>query len=142
MDTNANTTAAPSRKPRRFHWALWWGLGVIVASLVALVVYAAINPSAVSEMNAPLMKAIYSMVCRFGVWPVIIYMGLVGPIMEELSFRLWGNGKNWTGIVSVILMALWCLNVGWLFALFALCVGIAILMIFNEERNKRLFVLM
>ena len=88
------------------------------------------------------MRAIYSMVCRFGVWPVIIYMGLVGPIIEELSFRLWGNGKNWTGIVSVILMALWCLNVGGWFALLALCAGIAILMVFNEDRDKRLFVLM
>lgn len=142
MGTNENTTTVPSRKPRRFRWALWWGLGVIVASLIALVVFAVINPSAVNEMNAPLMKAVYSMVCRFGIWPVVIYMGLVGPIMEELSFRLWGNGKNWTGVVSVILMALWCLNVGWLFALFALCVGIVILMVFKEDRNKRLFVLM
>lgn len=141
MDMSENT-GRPTRKPRRFRWALWWGLGVIVASLVALVVYAVINPSVVNEMNAPLMKAVYSMVCRFGIWPVVIYMGLVGPIMEELSFRLWGNGKNWTGVVSVILMALWCLNVGWLFALFALCVGIVILMVFKEDRDKRLFVLM
>ena len=113
-----------------------------MSSLAALVVYAITNPSAVEGMNAPLMKAVYSMICRFGIWPVIIYMGLVGPIIEELSFRLWGNGKNWTGIVSVILMALWCLNVGWLFALFALCVGIAILMALKEDRDKRLFVLM
>lgn len=141
MDMSENT-GRPTRKPRRFRWALWWGLGVIVASLVALVVFAVINPSVVNEMNAPLMKAVYSMVCRFGIWPVVIYMGLVGPIMEELSFRLWGNGKNWTGVVSVILMALWCLNVGWLFALFALCVGIVILMVFKEDRDKRLFVLM
>lgn len=138
----SENTGRPTRKPRRFRWALWWGLGVIVASLVALVVFAVINPSVVNEMNAPLMKAVYSMVCRFGIWPVVIYMGLVGPIMEELSFRLWGNGKNWTGVVSVILMALWCLNVGWLFALFALCVGIVILMVFKEDRDKRLFVLM
>lgn len=141
MDINENVVV-PSRKPRLFRWALWWGLGVIVTSLVALIVYASINPDAVNEMNAPLMKAIYSMICRFGIWPVIIYMGLVGPIIEEISFRLWGNGKSWTGIVSVILMALWCLNVGWWFALLALCAGIAILMVFNEDRDKRLFVLM
>lgn len=142
MDINNENVVAPTRKPRLFRWALWWGLGVVVVSLVALIVYAIINPAAVSEMNAPLMRAIYSMVCRFGVWPLIIYMGWVGPIIEELSFRLWGNGKNWTGIVSVILMALWCLNVGWWFALLALCAGIAILMVFNEDRDKRLFVLM
>lgn len=142
MDINNENVAAPTRKPRHFRWALWWGLGVVVVSLVALVVYAIINPDAVSEMNAPLMKAIYSMVCRFGIWPVIIYMGLVGPIIEELSFRLWGNGKNWTGIVSIILMALWCFNVGWWFALLALCAGIVILMVFKEDRAKRLFVLM
>lgn len=141
MDNNENVIV-PTRKPRRFRWALWWGLGVIVVSLVALVVYAAINPSAVNEMNAPLMKAIYSLVSRFGVWPVIIYMGLVGPIMEEVSFRLWGNGKNWTGIVSVILMALWCLNVSWWFSLIALFAGVAILVVFREDKTKRLFVLM
>lgn len=142
MDTKDNTTVSPSRKTRRFRWALWWGLGVIVVSLVALAVYAAINPSAVSEMNAPLMRGIYSLVSRFGIWPVVIYMGVVDPIIEELSFRLWGNGKNWTGIVSVILMALWCFNVGWWFALLALCAGIAVLMVFNEDRAKLLFVLM
>ena len=113
-----------------------------MVSLVALAVYAAINPSAVSEMNAPLMRGIYSLVSRFGIWPVVIYMGVVDPIIEELSFRLWGNGKNWTGIVSVILMALWCFNVGWWFALLALCAGIAVLMVFNEDRAKLLFVLM
>ena len=141
MDVNENVVA-PTHKSRRFRWALWWGLGVILTSLVALVVYAITNPSVAEGMNAPLMKAVHSMISRFGIWPVIIYMGLVGPIMEELSFRLWGNGKNWTGVVSVILMALWCLNVGWLFALFALSVGIAILMVFKEDRSKRLFVLM
>ncbi len=142
MDTYEKTTAAPSHKPRRFRWALWWGLGIIVTSLAALVVYAIINPSAIEGMNAPLMKAVYSMISRFGIWPVIIYMGLVGPVLEELSFRLWGNGKNWTGVVSVILMALWCLNIAWWFSLIALCAGVAILMIFNEDRSKRLFVLM
>ena len=142
MDANDNTTAASSRKPRRFCWALWWGLGIIVTSLVALIVYAVINPEAVSQMNAPFMKAVYSMICKYGTWPVIIYMGLVGPIIEEVSFRLWGNGKNWTGIVSVILMALWCLTIGWWFSLIALCAGAAILMLFKEDRNKRLFVFM
>ena len=142
MDANEKTTTVPSRKPRHFRWALWWGLGIIVTSLAALVVYAIINPSAIEGMNAPLMKAVYSMISRFGIWPVIIYMGLVGPILEELSFRLWGNGKNWTGIVSVILMSLWCLTIVWWFSLLALCAGVAILMVFKEDRNKRLFVLM
>ena len=141
MDVNENVVA-PTPKSRRFRWALWWGLGIILTSLVALVVYAIINPSVAEGMNAPLMKAVHSMISRFGIWPVIIYMGLVGPIMEEFSFRLWGNGKNWTGVVSVILIALWCFNVGWWFSLLALCAGVAILMIFKEDRSKRLFVLM
>lgn len=142
MGANEKTTTVPSRKPRHFRWALWWGLGIIVTSLAALVVYAIINPSAIEGMNAPLMKAVYSMISRFGIWPVIIYMGLVGPVLEELSFRLWGNGKNWTGIVSVILMALWCLNVSWWFSLIALFAGVAILVVFREDKTKRLFVLM
>lgn len=139
---NNENVVASTRKPRLFRWALWWGLGIIVSSFVALIVYAIINPSEIEGMNAPLMKAVYSLIFRFGIWPVVIYMGLVGPIIEELSFRLWGNGKNWTSIVSVIVMALWCLTIGWWFSLIALCAGIAILMIFKEDRNKRLFVLM
>lgn len=142
MDMNNENVVAPTRKPRLFRWALWWGLGIIVTSLAALVVYAITNPSAVEGMNAPLMKTVYSLISRFGIWPVILYMGLLGPIIEEVSFRLWGNGKNWTAIVSVILMALWGLVIGWWFSLIALSVGVAILMIFKEDRNKRLFVLM
>lgn len=142
MDMNNENVVAPTRKPRLFRWALWWGLGIIVTSFVALIVYAIINPSEIEGMNAPLMKTVYSLISRFGMWPVMIYMGLLGPIIEEVSFRLWGNCKNWTAIVSVILMALWGLVIGWWFSLIALCAGVAILMLFKEDKNKRLFVLM
>ena len=75
MDMNNENVVAPTRKPRLFRWALWWGLGIIVTSLAALVVYAITNPSAVEGMNAPLMKTVYSLISRFGIWPVILYMG-------------------------------------------------------------------
>ena len=142
MDINENTTAEPTPKPRLFRWALWWGLGIMVICLVILIAYSFINPAVFEESDGPMMNYFYSIIYRFGIWAMMLYMGVVAPIIEEISFRLWGNGKNWTGIVSIILMALWCLNVSWLFSLFALCAGIATLIIFNEDRSKRLFVLM
>ena len=142
MNTNENTTTIPARKPHLFRWALWWGLGIVVTCLAILIVYSFINPLVFEESDGPVMNHVYSMTYRFGIWAMLLFMGVVGPIIEEISFRLWGNGKNWTGIVSVILMTLLCLNVGWLFSLFTLCAGISILIIFNDDRVKRLFVLM
>ena len=143
MDINNENIPTTTRKPRLFRWALWWGLGIVVTSLAILVVYSFINPSAFDESDGPMMNYIYSLTYRYGIVAMMLYMGVVGPIIEEISFRLWGNGRNWTGIASVILMALWCLSVGWLFSLFALCAGISVLMIFKkEDKNRRLFALM
>lgn len=142
MNTTESVATEFARKPRLFRWALWWGLGIMVICLAILIVYSLTNPSAFEGADGPMKVYIYSMVYRFGIWAMVIYMGFLAPIIEEISFRLWGNGKMWTGIVSVILMALWCLTVGWLFSLFALCMGVAILMIFKEDKTKRLFALM
>ena len=142
MSTTENVTIESARKPRLFRWALWWGLGIMVICLAILIVYSLINPSAFEGADGPMKVYIYSMVYHYGIWAMVIYMGILAPIIEEVSFRLWGNGKMWTGIVSVILMALWCLTVGWLISLFALCIGIAILMIFKEDKTKRLFAFM
>jgi membrane protease YdiL (CAAX protease family) len=142
MNTSENVATESARKPRLFRWALWWGLGIVVICLAILIVYALTNPSVFEGADGPMTVYIYSMVYHYGIWAMVIYMGILGPIIEEISFRLWGNGKMWTGIVSVILMALWGLTVGWWLSLLALCVGIAILVIFKEDRTKRLFALM
>ena len=141
MNTTENVATESARKPRLFRWALWWGLGIMVICLAILIVYSLTNPSAFEGSDGPMKDYVYSLVYRLGIWAMVIYMGVLAPIIEEISFRLWGNGQMWTGVVSVILMALWCLAVGWWFSLLALCAGIAILVIFKEDKTKRLFAL-
>ena len=94
------------------------------------------------DFGSPIMNALYSMIYRYGILPVILYVGLLGPVMEELVFRLWGNGKTWTGITSIILMALFTLSVGWWLSLITLVCGTTILICFSDDRKKKLFCLM
>lgn len=142
MDTIENITATSTRKPRLFRWALWWGLGVMVICLAVLIAYSFINPSAFEESGNPFMDYIYLMMYRYGIGAMMIYIGVVGPIIEEISFRLWGNDKQWTGIISIVLMALWSMAINlWLPLLVAVC-GVAIFLLFHDNKKKRLFALM
>lgn len=132
------TVKQRTNKPKLFRWALWWGLGIIVVCLTIII----IKGESLEGFDTPLMDAIYSMVYRFGILPVVLYIGIIGPVMEEFVFRLWGNGKLWTGITSIILMALFALAVGWWLSLFTIVCGVSILVYFREDREKKLFSLM
>lgn len=139
---NSENITAPACKPRLFRWALWWGLGIVVVCLAILLFYTFANPESANELSGPLMNQVYAMVYQFGIWPIMLYIGLLGPIVEELSFRLWGNGKQWTGIVSIVLLAFWSFNVGWWLPLLVVACGVSILMVFRDDKTKRLFALM
>ena len=127
-----------TKKPKLFRWALWWGIGIAVVTLIILI----IKGEGLEGFDAPMMNAIYRMVYRFGILPVVLYIGLLGPIIEEFAFRSWGNGKIWTGITSILLMVLFTLSVGWWLALITLVCGVAILVFFRNDRKKKLFSLM
>ena len=132
------------KKTKLFHWALWWGLGIVIACLAVIVIDAIMNmdKTGADEMSTPIMGAFYKLIYNFGIWPIVLYIGLVGPVVEELCFRLWGNGKQWTGYTSVALMALWMLSLGWLAAAIALGAGIAVMIVYHNDRTRRLFALM
>ena len=132
---------ATTSKPRLFRWALWWGLGIVMICIVILIVYAITNPT-IDEANRPMTTYFYALMYRFGIWPTVLYIGLIGPVIEEVSFRIWGNGKLWTGIVSVILMSVWSIAIGWWVALLTILGGTMILTVFNDDKRKRLFALM
>ena len=127
-----------TKEPKLFKWALWWGIGIVVACLTILI----INGESLEDFGSPMMDVFYSMIYRFGIFPFILYIGLVGPIMEELVFRLWGNGKMWTGITSILLMALFANAIGWWLSLTTLVCGAFILVYFRNDRKKKLFSLM
>jgi len=127
-----------TREPKLFKWALWWGIGIVVVCLTVLI----IKGESMGDFGSPMINAFYSLIYQFGILPVILYVGLVGPIMEEIVFRLWGNGKLWTGITSIILMALFTLSIGWWLSLITLVCGASILIYFHDDRKKKLFSLM
>lgn len=133
-----------THQSKLFRWALWWGLGIMVACLAVIVIDGITNMGSATndDFGGPFMDALYKIVYHFGIWPMVIYIGIIAPIYEELVFRLWGNGKNWTGYTSVVLMALFLMGIAWWVAPIALAAGIAIMIIFRADRTRRLFALM
>ncbi len=133
------------RKPKLFRWALWWGLAIWAVSLIVIIINAsgAMSNGNVSDgFERPIMDQFYWIIFKFSVWPLVLYVGVVGPVFEELVFRLWGNGKEWTGWTSVVLMALFLVNISWTLALVVLVVGVGVLVLLRSDRTKRLFALM
>ena len=133
-----------TRNPKLFRWALWWGLGITVACLVTLVVdsISTMGDTAGGEFEAQILDSLYSIIYKFGIWPMIIFIGVVAPVYEELVFRLWGNGKRWTGYTSVALMTLFSLSFAWWVAPIVLAAGIAIMVVYRSNLTRRLFMLM
>lgn len=129
------TVKQRTNKPKLFRWALWWGLGIIAVCLTIII----IKGESLEGFDTPLMDAIYSMVYRFGILPIVLYIGIIGPVMEEFVFRLWGNGKLWTGITSIILMALFALAVGWWLSLLTIVCGVSILVYFRDDRSNKFY---
>jgi hypothetical protein len=127
-----------TKNPKLFRWALWWGIGIVVVTLIIMIIIG----EGLEGFDAPMMNAIYRKVYRYGILPVVLYIGLLGPIIEEFVFRSWGNGKMWTGITSILLMVLFTFSVGWWLSLMTLVCGVAILVFFSDDREKKLFSLM
>ena len=133
-----------THKPKLFRWALWWGLGIMVACLAVMVVdgITTMGSTTNDDFGGPFMDYLYRIIYQYGIWPMVIFIGVIAPVYEELAFRLWGNGKNWTGYISVVLMALFSMNIAWWLAPITLAVGIAIMVVYRSDRTKRLFSLM
>lgn len=133
------------KKPRLFRWALWWGLGIVVVCLAIMITEALSTmgeSTGSADITGPMYDVIYRLIYQFGIWPIIIYIGVIGPVFEELCFRLWGDGKQWTGYTSVGLMSLWGLLIAPWIGLLTLAASIVIMAGLRNDRTKRLFALM
>lgn len=133
------------KKPRLFRWALWWGLGIVVVCLAVMIAEALSTmgeSTGSTDITGPMYDVIYRIIYQFGIWPIIIYIGVIGPVFEELCFRLWGDGKQWTGYTSVVLMSLWGLLIAPWVGLLTLAAGIVVMAGLRKDRTKRLFALM
>lgn len=134
-----------TQKTKLFRWALWWGLGIMAACLAVLIIdeTATLGDHASGgDYGAPVWDSINRIIYRYGIWPMVIFIGVIVPVYEEIIFRMWGNGKNWTGFTSVVLIALFSLTLAWWVAPIALAIGIAIMIVLRSDRTRRLFALM
>lgn len=67
---------------------------------------------------------------------MLLMLCIVGPILEEFSFRLWGVGKRWTTIICLVLMAIFCFSeISFWGLLFV--VGIVLALLLIKDSFKR-----
>ena len=124
-----------NKKQRLFRWALWWGLGITVVSIALLFI------PGIDDGQDPVNGMMYNLLDS-SFWLMLAVVGIIAPVIEELTFRLWGNGKRWTGIVSSVLMALFMWGTfTWYVGLASLLAGLAVTL-FVKDRNRRLLLMM
>ena len=123
------------KKQRLFRWALWWGLGITLVSIAMLFI------PGIDDGQDPVGDLMYQLLGK-GFWLLLIIIGIIMPIIEEVTFRLWGNGKVATGIISSILMSGFMLiSFNWWVGLITLAATFGVTL-FVKDRNRRLFVMM
>lgn len=123
------------KKQRLFRWALWSGLAITVVSIVLLLI------PGTDDGSDPVTSMFYTMIDH-NYWLLLIVVGIMAPVFEELTFRLWGNGKALTGIISSILMALLMLiTFNWYIGLISLAAGLVVTLAV-KDRNRRLLLMM
>ncbi len=123
------------KKQRLFRWALWWGLGITILSIALLFI------PGIDDGQDPVGDLMYRLLDK-GFWFLLLVIGIIMPIFEEITFRLWGNGKRWTGIVSSILMGLilW-MTFNWYIGLAVLAASLIVTFLV-KDRKRRLFCMM
>ena len=95
------------RYDKRFLPMLWIGLVIWLGSmLISFVMEWTGNTPAGQETVFAVGKMMFQ---RLPVLTLLLFC-VFQPILEEFSFRLWGEGKKWTTIVCLVLMA--CFTVG------------------------------
>ena len=123
-----------SKKQRLFRWALWWGLGITIVSIALLFI------PGLDDGQDPVGDLMYNLLDK-GFWLLLLIVGIIMPVFEECTFRLWGNGKMATGIISSILMSGFMMLYGWWAGLISLVATLGVTL-FVKDRNRRLLAMM
>ncbi len=97
----------PKRFNRRYLPMLWIGLAIWLLSM--LVSYILELTGNAPDGQANLIDMGKSMF-QYAPIGIILLFCLFQPILEELSFRLWGVGKKWMTIVCLVLMTLFAVS--------------------------------
>lgn len=89
---------------------LWTGIAIWLISVGISWAMAGDSAESTQTTLMELTKSSYQMMPVF----TIVLLCVFGPVLEEFSFRLWGIGKEWAFILTVILMTVFCIGeLGW-----------------------------
>ncbi len=79
-----------------------WLLSMLVSSIIDKIGSGSAGQEVLFEMGKRIFRQ----------WPVgtVLLLCLLQPVLEELSFRLWGVGKRWMTIVGLVLMAIFSVS--------------------------------
>lgn len=99
------------RYDRRYNKMLWIGLAIWIVSWLGNVLLSVCGVEvAPQDTLMDMGKEMFQQSPIF----CLLLLCLLAPILEECSFRLWGRGKTWCVIVSMILMLFFTIGeLGW-----------------------------
>ena len=122
------------KKPKRFdkHFLpmLWIGLAFWVGSIAIMYILEWAGVEMAGQDN--LFDLGKTMFQRLPIFTLLLFC-LLQPILEEMSFRLWGVGKKWTLVLCLVLMAMFGVSsIGLLGLLFV--VGIILVTALVKDR--------
>lgn len=120
----------PKRFDKRFLPMLWIGLAFWVGSIAIMYILEWAGVEIAGQDN--LFDLGKTMFQRLPVFTLLLFC-LLQPILEEMSFRLWGVGKKWTLVLCLVLMAMFGVSsIGLLGLLFV--VGIILVTVLVKDK--------
>ncbi len=133
-----NMKSEKTRKRRHFRWALWTGLGLYaLGNILTSIFDTDIRTEDFIEDGF-----------GSGLWPTLILVGIVVPLLEETSFRLWAVGwrrkraMRTLYLVGGALAAIYvALNTSWWAGAVALAVMLACTLVPRDDRKRTLLML-
>jgi hypothetical protein len=118
------------RYDKRFLPMLWIGLALWLGSMATLYI---LEAAGLKLSGQDTLIDLGKMMFRNAPIFTLLMLCLFQPILEELSFRLWGVGKKWTFILSLVLMALFTVgSIG----LWGVLMIVAIILVTILVKNK------
>lgn len=110
----------PKRYDKRFLPMLWIGLAFWVGAYAVLFILEKAGVQITGQDT--LLDLGKSMFQRIPIFTLLL-LCLFQPILEEMSFRLWGVGKKWTFVLCLVLMAAFSIgSIGLWGLLFVVCI--------------------
>ena len=120
----------PERYDKRFLPMLWIGLILWIGSMA--IMYFLESTGETPSGQERLMQMSKEMFHTIPVFTLLL-LCFFQPILEELSFRLWGVGKKWTTIVCLVLMSVFVTSE---LKLFGLIFIVAFILVWVFVRNR------